>query len=210
MGRSTGLLVLSASTQRISREKNKANQIDQSRKSFIGLSFVDTKTVESYHVLLQSISATIWLIADGAEVFANNMLCFHMPECVGFLDVTIITLTTEPNQFSHLTANWAHLRKDLHVNVCTNLRVTLVFLLLNVQINMPCLLFMWAFNLSLRVYEAGQIEHCIEKSMCFCSMWRETSDLEARQKPQSRQCQAFLPSSSLRSSSRGSIRASTS
>ena len=96
---------MSASTQRISREKNKANQIDQSRKSFIGLSFVDTKTVESYHVLLQSISATIWLIADGAEVFANNMLCFHMPECVGFLDVTIITLTTEPNQFSHLTAN---------------------------------------------------------------------------------------------------------
>ena len=105
MGRSTGLLVLSASTQRISREKNKANQVDQSRKSFIGLSFVDTKTVESYHVLLQSISATIWLIADGAEVFANNMLCFHMPECVGFLDVAVITLTTEPNQFSHLTAN---------------------------------------------------------------------------------------------------------
>ena len=66
-------------------------------KSFIGLSFVDTKTVEPDHVLLQSISATVWLVANGAEIFTNNMLCFHMPECVCFLNVTVITLTTKPN-----------------------------------------------------------------------------------------------------------------
>ena len=81
---------------------------------------------------------------------------------------------------------------------------------LHVQLNMPCLLFMWAFNLSLRVYVAGQREHCIEKAMCFCSMCLDTSHLEARQKPHSRQFQVFRPSSSLLSSSRGSIRASTS
>ena len=116
-------------------------------KSFIGFSFVDTKTVEPDHVLLQSISATIWLIADGAEVFANNMLCLYMPECVCFLYVTVITLATKPNQFSHLPANRAHLRKHLHVYVCTNWRVTFLYLLLtkihsHVQLNMPCLLFM--------------------------------------------------------------------
>ena len=67
-------------------------------KSFIvWFLFVDTKTVEPDHVLLQSISATVWLVANGAEIFTNNMLCFHMPECVCFLNVTVITLTTKPN-----------------------------------------------------------------------------------------------------------------
>ena len=55
-----------------------------SEKSFIGLSFVDTETVEPDHVLLESISTTVRLVANWAEVFANNMLCLYMPNVFVF------------------------------------------------------------------------------------------------------------------------------